>query len=50
MPVTLVAICSLIEPNHEKYNPAAIAENYWALHIQKRVNLNLKSYGKIGMM
>lgn len=50
MPVTLVAVCSLIEPNREKYNQPPLQRIIGPCTYKKRVNLNLKSYGKIGMM
>ncbi|MFX1376162.1 MAG: SDR family NAD(P)-dependent oxidoreductase [Promethearchaeota archaeon] len=34
--VASVIICGLIKPEDEKYNPSAIAENYWKLYTQKK--------------
>ncbi|MFX1323895.1 MAG: SDR family NAD(P)-dependent oxidoreductase [Promethearchaeota archaeon] len=34
--VASVIICGIIKPEDEKYNPSAIAENYWKLYTQKK--------------
>lgn len=34
--VASVIICGLIKPEDEKYDPSAIAENYWKLYTQKK--------------
>lgn len=40
--VASVIICGLIKPEDEKYNPYAIAENYWKLFNQKKEDFEVE--------
>ncbi|MFW9823486.1 MAG: SDR family NAD(P)-dependent oxidoreductase [Candidatus Thorarchaeota archaeon] len=40
--VASVIICGLIKPEDEKYNPNAIAENYWKLYTQKKEDFEVE--------
>lgn len=40
--VASVIICGLINPEDKKYNPSAIAENYWKLYIQKKEDFEVQ--------
>lgn len=40
--VASVIICGIIKPEDEKYNPSAIAENYWKLYIQKKEDFEVE--------
>lgn len=40
--VASVIICGLIKPEDEKYNPSAIAENYWKLYTQKKEDFEVE--------
>ncbi|MFX1364903.1 MAG: SDR family NAD(P)-dependent oxidoreductase [Promethearchaeota archaeon] len=37
-----VIICGLVKPEDEKYNPSAIAENYWKLYNQKKEDFEVE--------
>ena len=37
-----VIICGLIKPEDKKYNPSAIAENYWKLYTQKKEDFEVE--------
>ncbi len=40
--VASVIICGIIEPEDVKYNPSAIAENYWKLYTQKKEDFKVE--------
>ena len=40
--VASVIICGLIKPEDKKYNPSAIAENYWKLYTQKKEDFEVE--------
>lgn len=42
--VASVIICGIIKPDDEKYNPSAIAENYWKLYTQKKEEFEVEIF------
>lgn len=40
--VASVIICGIINPEDEKHNPSAIAENYWNLYTQNKENFEVE--------
>jgi short-subunit dehydrogenase len=42
--VASVIICGIVNPEDKKYNPSAIAENYWKLYTQKKEDFQVELF------